>query len=386
MLADAKHALTLSDLDTPCLVLDQTVMLRNVARMRSHLDSLGVPLRVHLKTVKSLEVARQVMTSPTGPAVVSTLEEAEQFGDAGVRDILYAIGVTPNKLDRVSAIRARGTDLSVIVDSVAAAEAVAAKSRQIKSPIPTLVEIDCDGHRAGVPSADLRQLVAIGTTLHRGGAELRGVLTHAGKSYSCVGTSALEAMALQERDHAVACANALRQTELPAPTVSVGSTPTAVFARNLEGVTEVRAGVFPFFDLFMTGLGVCSETDIALSVLTTVIGHQPDRGWILVDAGWMAMSRDRGTARQKVDQGYGVACDLMGRPYPDLIMADAHQEQGILAVREGSSAKLPDLAIGDLVRILPNHACATGAQHDEYVVVQSSSDRIHARWPRFRGW
>src|SRR5690606_16930690 len=114
------------------------------------------------------------------------------------------------------------------------------------------------------------------------------------------------------------------------------STPTAHFAENLEGVTEVRAGVYAFFDLVMAGLGVCTLNDIALSVLATVIGHQHDRGWIMVDAGWMAMSRDRGTASQQIDQGYGVVCDLQGKPFGDLIMTQANQEHGILALRPGA--------------------------------------------------
>ena len=98
------------------------------------------------------------------------------------------------------------------------------------------------------------------------------------------------------------------------------------------------------------------------------------------------MSRDRGTAKQKVDQGYGLVCDIDGKPYSDLILSDANQEHGIISVRPGSNASLPDLPIGTRVRILPNHACATGAQHDAYHVVHSGSSRIEAVWPRFSGW
>jgi D-serine deaminase-like pyridoxal phosphate-dependent protein len=121
-------------------------------------------------------------------------------------------------------------------------------------------------------------------------------------------------------------------------------------------------------------------------VLATVLGHQRDKGWIIVDAGWMAMSRDRGTARQPLDQGYGLVCDADGRPYADLIMIDANQEHGILAVRPGSAASCPDLPVGSSVRILPNHACATGAQHDRYHVVHGGDRRVHAVWHRFNGW
>ncbi|MGF6965762.1 D-serine deaminase-like pyridoxal phosphate-dependent protein [Paraburkholderia sp. WC7.3g] len=376
----------IESLCTPALLLDESRMMRNIARLRGRLAERSVKLRPHLKTPKSIEVARRVMDGPAGPATVSTLQEAEQFAAGGVRDILYGVGVVPSKLDRVSALRRQGIDLSVVVDNVDAARAVAEQSRRTNDRIPTLIEIDSDGHRAGVRPDDTVNLLAIGNTLHDGGAELRGVMTHAGESYACRSIEEIVAIAERERAAAVGCATVLRAAGLPAPVVSVGSTPTAHFAGDLTGVTEVRAGVFVFFDLVMAGLDVCTVDDIAVSVLATVIGHQAAKGWILVDAGWMAMSRDRGTASQRIDQSYGVVCSVDGVPYPDLIMVQANQEQGIIAVRSGSGASLPHLPIGSLVRILPNHACATAAQHAHYELIRTGSREIAAQWPRFQGW
>ena len=295
------------------------------------------------------------------------------------------MGIAPDKLDRVLALRAAGVDLAVTLDTVAQARAVAEASRQSGDVIPALIEIDCDGHRSGVLPGDRSRLLAIAEVLEAGGS-LRGVLTHAGDSYGARGAAALRACAEGERASAVEAAATLRESGYECPVVSVGSTPTAHFAENLDGVTEVRAGVFVFFDLVMAGIGVCQIDDIAVSVLATVIGHQPEKGWILVDAGWMAMSRDRGTSKQAVDQGYGLVCDIDGKPHTDLIMVDANQEHGILALRPGAGAALPDLPIGTRLRILPNHACATGAQHDRYNVLNSGSRNIEAVWPRFGGW
>ena len=151
-------------------------------------------------------------------------------------------------------------------------------------------------------------------------------------------------------------------------------------------MTEVRAGVYVFFDLVMAGIGVCGVEDIALSVLTTVIGHQHARGRILVDAGWMAMSRDRGTASQAVDQGYGLACDVDGRVIPDLIMASTNQEHGVITMRPNSGATLPDLPVGARLRILPNHACATASQFASYYVIPADAGAPIVEWPRFGGW
>ncbi|UHC19389.1 DSD1 family PLP-dependent enzyme [Methylobacterium currus] len=375
----------LDRLETPCLLLEEARLRANVARMRAHLDALGVMLRPHLKTAKSLDVARIAMASAEGPATVSTLREAESFAAGGVRDMIYAVGIAPAKLPRIAAIRAGGADLAVILDSTEQAEAVAEHAHASGDAVPVLIEVDADGHRSGVAPDDRDTLVAIGRRLTAGGAALRGVLLHAGDSYGLSDPAALAAAAEAERVAAVSAAEALRAAGLPCPVVSVGSTPTARFARDLTGVTEVRAGVFMFGDLFQAGVGAVAVEDIALSVLATVIGHQRAKGWIVVDAGWMALSRDRGTARQAVDQGYGVVCDPAGRPYPGLVVRDANQEHGILALRPGSDASLPDLPIGAQVRILPNHACATGAQHDRYHVLDEDG-RVAAIWPRINGW
>lgn len=373
-----------AQLATPCVLLDRQRMDRNISRLASRLQHLGVALRPHLKTAKSIEIARRMMATPAGPATVSTLKEAEEFAAAGVRDILYAVGIAPAKLDRVLALRASNVDLSIVLDSIEQARAVAAKCREARAAIPVLIEIDSDGHRAGVRPGDPK-LLEIGRALRDGGAELRGVMTHAGGSYDARSNDELVRLAEQERYSAVQCADTLRAAGLPSPVVSVGSTPTAHFARDLTGVTEVRAGVYVFFDLVMAGIGVCAVDDIAISVLASVIGHQAEKGQILVDAGWMAMSRDRGTSDQPVDQGYGIVCDVSGLPYPDLILQQVNQEHGVIAIRPGSTASLPHLPLGSLVRIFPNHACATAAQHGGYFVVDDG--RVTAQWPRIApGW
>jgi D-serine deaminase-like pyridoxal phosphate-dependent protein len=368
---------SLSRLETPALLLERAKLDRNLERMRTHVTRLGAQLRPHVKTAKSLDVVRRAVVAGVGGITVSTLKEAEQFFAAGYRDILYAVGIAPNKLDHVAALRARGCDLTILLDSVEAARAVAARG----ALLPALIEIDSDGHRAGVKPGDAR-LIEIGRVL---GANLRGVMTHAGGSYDCKSVDEIRAMSERERAAVVQCAAALRGAGLPCGVVSVGSSPTATYAASFDGVTEVRAGVYMFFDLFMAGLGVCAVDDIALSALTSVIGHQPEKGWIITDAGWMALSRDRGTAGQKVDQGYGVVCDVAGKPIDDLIVASANQEHGIIAARGGGSLDGARFPVGTLLRILPNHACATAAQHEVYHVVNEANE-IEARWPRFSGW
>ena len=135
----------------------------------------------------------------------------------------------------------------------------------------------------------------------------------------------------------------------------------------------------------MAGLSVCTHDDIAVSVLTAVIGHQREKGWTIVDAGWMAMSRDRGTSAQAVDQGYGLVCDVHGRVLDDYIVSAANQEHGIISHRTADPARMLEVPVGTLLRILPNHACATAAQHSAYQVL-GNDGAIEQSWERFNGW
>jgi D-serine deaminase-like pyridoxal phosphate-dependent protein len=378
-------AATLDTLATPALVLDTSRLDRNLGRLSARMNERGVALRPHMKTAKSIDVARRAFPNGPGPITVSTLAEAEYFAAHGFGDMIYAVGISLHTAERAMRLRKAGVDLKVLLDTVEQAEVVGYAGRVTGVTPAAFIEIDCDGHRGGLPVSDPK-LLGVAKALEAAGVALAGVLTHAGESYALHTPDALEAAAENERAVAVAAARRLRKAGHECPIVSVGSTPTAHFAKALDGVTEMRAGVYMFFDLVMHGVGVCTIDDLALSVLSTVIGAKPDKGWIMIDAGWMALSRDRGTAAQRVDQGYGLVCALDGRLYPDLIVAYASQEHGTLAIRPGSSQALPDLPVGAKVRILPNHACATGSQHESYHVVSAPGGAIEAEWPRIRGW
>jgi len=379
----------LDNLDTPAAVLDVARLQHNLAHMQQRIRALGVALRPHIKTSKCLAVVQQQLALGAHGVTVSTLKEAQQCLAAGITDITYAVGIAPAKLPQVLALRRQGAQLTILTDNLASAAAIGSFCRAQGEAIPVLIEIDTDQHRSGVaPESDL--LLDLGRALHDSGC-LAGVLTHAGASYQCSTPAALQAMAEQERAGCVRAAERLRAAGLPCPVVSVGSTPTALSATRLDGVTEVRAGVYAFMDLVMANVGVCSADDIALSVLATVIGHQPEKGWALVDAGWMAMSRDRGTQAQACDYGYGQVCDQAGRVLPGWVMTGANQEHGIVgfdAAKPGAGAAPADvvqaLPVGTRLRILPNHACATAAQFAGYHALQP--DGTLADWPRWNHW
>lgn len=374
----------MASLDTPAALIDVSRMQRNIQRMQQRMGTLGVRLRPHIKTSKCLPVIQAQIDAGASGVTVSTLKEAEHCFTAGISDVFYAVAIAPGKLPQALALRRKGCNLSVLTDSVSGAQAIVAFAQQHDERFDVWIEIDCDGHRSGLAAED-DSLIDVARILSEGGMQLRGVMTHAGSSYELDTLEALQALAEQERLLCVRAAERIRETGMACPEVSIGSTPTALSALNLEGITEVRAGVYVFFDLVMHNIGVCQADELALSVMTTVIGHQQDKGWIITDAGWMAMSRDRGTQRQRQDFGYGQVCTEAGDWIEGALVTGANQEHGIITLgAAGSDDLVARFPIGSRLRILPNHACATGAQFPDYHAVDADG-AVHT-WSRLHGW
>lgn len=379
--------LTLTDpsVPTPSCVIDSTKLRHNIERAKAKAAALHVGWRPHLKTHKSIDIARLQMSSPEGPATVSTLAEARYFAQNGVKDIIYAVGIAPQKLSAVAAIRREtGCDLKIILDSVEAAKLVSEFCRREGVLIPVLLEIDTDGHRSGLVPGAL-EIVATARALTHG-ALFKGVLTHAGDSYECKTHEAIVAAAQSERSGIVKAANDLRDAGFAVDIVSVGSSPTLMCSQSEVGVTEIRAGVCALFDLFMSNVGICRINDIAVSVLTTVIGRKTDKRRVITDSGFLAMSRDRGTARQKTDYGYGLVCDVNGEPLDSgrILLTGTNQEHGIITLPADSSLAQSDFPIGRRLRVLPNHACPTAAPYAHLLLVENG--KIVAVLSHVRGW
>ncbi|MEM6513137.1 MAG: alanine racemase [Pseudomonadota bacterium] len=382
-----QHNSSLLNQFTPCAVVDRSKLSRNIARLNAALAPFPVDLRPHVKTTKSPALSRLLTEGHSGAITVSTLAEAEYFIAAGFTDILYAVGISPGKLPQVAALLERGAAIKVILDSAVMAELVADWGEQHQRRIPVLIEINADDHRAGIDPGDA-ELIETATRLHQSpGTEFMGVMTHAGASYACKRVADIRAMAQRERDATVQCADEIRAAGIECRIVSVGSTPTALFATDLAGVTEVRAGVYPFFDLVMAGLGCCEADDIALSVLTTVIGHKPRLNTLITDAGGLALSKDRGTAEQATDCKYGLICEAAtGRRIDKLRVASVNQEHGLVSTADGSPLDMSRFPIGSLLRVLPNHACMTAAAYSDYIVVDGENPNVVDTWPRCGGW
>ena len=374
----------LKDLFTPCLILDRGKLDDNIRKLKSIVSKQKIDFRPHLKTAKCLEITK-ILVKEFGPrAMVSTIEELEQLKSSGINDFLYSVAIVPNKLDRIARNLSNNCKITVSVDNISTAQELVTFYKTTGNRITAVIELDLDGHRSGVRPYANEQLIKISKCLDEFDL-FRGVMSHAGESYGLSNEEDINNCAKNEANQTLMAAETIQKVGINCELVTIGSTPTALSGSKNIGITELRAGVFIFFDLVQSGVGVCELNEIALSVLTTVISINIEIDAIIVDSGWMALSRDRGTSSQEIDYGYGQVCNENGELIDDLIVTNVQQEHGIIQVREGSDAKLPNLKPGDLLRILPNHACATAAAHSCYHVVNNADDSIKI-WNRFNGW
>jgi D-serine deaminase-like pyridoxal phosphate-dependent protein len=374
-----------ADLETPALVLDLAVLERNCAAMAERAKRHGVRLRPHIKTAKSAQVAAIATRGQFGGLTVSTVAEAAYFAAHQFRDLTYGVGIAPNKIPALAAIqRKQNAAINLILDNVATATAASAAAEKEHSAFSVFVEIDTGGLRAGVDPEGSELLAVAKAVAESKSLKLAGVLSHAGHSYHARSVDEIRRIAEEERSGVVRAAQRITAAGLPCEIVSVGSTPTMVFAERLDGVTEIRPGVYTFFDLDQVGLGVCTEDDIAVSVVATVIGHNRRSNRILIDAGALALSKDLSASEFTKNVGYGLIRPVRGSVLPasHLYVADVSQEHGLIAAADG---ELPwdSLSIGSKVRVLPNHACMTVAPFDRYHV--DRGDGL-VEWEKIRGW
>ena len=227
-------------------------------------------------------------------------------------------------------LNAAGAAVMVVTDDPGTASAIAS----LAQPPRTLVEIDTGGARAGLSPED-PALLEVAARLR---GALAGVMTHGGHSYAGRSVADMVRVAEMERAGVVRAAERLAAAGFSCPVVSVGSTPTALHAAGLEGVTEVRAGVYMFSDLFQTEIGSGSPGDVALTVLASVVGRRGvapgmPAGGVLLDAGGLALSLDRSTAAAAFDYGYGLMLDVAGQP----AFGDVAGDAGVAGARAGGA-------------------------------------------------
>ncbi len=371
----------ITQLQTPALLVDHAVLVRNCETMREKAVRSRVDFRPHVKTHKVTEIGRLQHGGKPGPVTVSTLAEAEHFADAGFDDITYAVPIAPEKLGRAADLADRVKRLNILIDSSKALEAIESFTASRGSHFDVFLKVDCGYHRAGVDPDDPSSL-ELGLKMSKTrGIHFRGLLTHAGHSYHATDRVEILRVAAEEAAAVDRFASRLAEFGVDQLVRSVGSTPTASLVESFEHVDEVRPGNYVFYDAFQSTLGSCSFEDCAATVLTSVIGVYKEQNRVLIDAGALALSKDTGADHLIPHFGYGIVCDLaMNRL---ALRIDAlSQEHGKVSVT--GPFDLERFPVGSKLRIIPNHSCLTAAMFDSYQVVRAGE--AVDQWRPARGW
>ncbi|MEO5860635.1 MAG: alanine racemase [Pyrinomonadaceae bacterium] len=370
---------TIHDLKTPSLILDVARVRANAARITSIVQRHDVRLRPHIKTHKCVEVAQIQTAGHNGAVTVSTLAEARAFAANGFRDITYALPIEPAKFESVVSMVNDGVGLNVITDDTETPTKLNQVAERLGAAVCVFLEVDCGDHRSGVqPSApeamDIPRAITESSNL-----TFAGILTHGGHSYGARTIDEVKTIARQERDVVFELAERLRSDGIEVPTVSIGSTPTITHADDLTGIDEVRPGNYIFYDAFQATIGSCSYDDCALTILAAIVHRSSEK--IIIDAGAIALSKDRGPVDRDPACGYGRVLDLDGNDL-GVTVGGVSQEHGVVPVVDRDL--LAKLNVGDRVRVLANHSCISAAQHTHYNVLEN--DEIVDRWEIHRGW
>ncbi|RNA67037.1 alanine racemase [Alteribacter keqinensis] len=360
---------TWKEAPTPVLVLDLEKMNRNIERMAASARKNNVKLRPHIKTHKSLEVAkRQIHAGATG-LTVATLSEAEVFQNAGFDDLLVAFPLrSEEKIARFVALAKRGRLIATIDDIVQAGrldEAAATAGMRVE----VWVKVNSGLNRCGVdPGEEAVSLVKDIAPLQA--LQVTGLYTHAGHAYGAGAQEDRERIAKEEAEAVVRSAEACENAGFPIENRSVGSTPTYEWSGAYDGITEVRPGNAVFFDGVQEGLGVCTMDECALTVTASVVSGKKDR--LIVDAGSKSLTLEKGAHGNASVTGFGTIVEpvtLAGKSLTRL-----SEEHGILDFPDGAPA-----ITDEVIRIIPNHACTAVNLYDHYLVVEG--DTIADRWP-----
>jgi D-serine deaminase-like pyridoxal phosphate-dependent protein len=371
----------LETIKTPSLIVEIERVKRNSERISARAKTLNVALRPHVKTHRCLEIARLQTADSFGGIMVSTLSEAHFFSQNGFSDIIYGVPVERGKFAEAISIAQNTERFAVLTDDAKTVEELNNAAKHENARLNVFLKVDVGYHRCGVEphtkeAFEIPQKITDSSNLN-----FAGILTHAGHSYHADTPEKLLAVARTERDLMRNLAKELRGKGLEVPTVSIGSTPTMSAVDHLEGVTEFRCGNYIFFDAFQATLGSCSFEDCALTVLAAVVHRDLQRKKIVVDAGAVALSKDRGAVEFDASCGYGHVYDLAGNNL-NLRVGSLSQEHGEIFIEDEKI--LNNLKVGSLVRILANHSCLTALQHSHYHILESG--QIVDRWEINRGW
>ncbi|WP_408011669.1 alanine racemase [Pseudalkalibacillus sp. A8] len=329
-------------LSTPYVYIDSEKLNTNINTMQNRLSRVGIDHWPHIKTHKSVEIARKQLAAGAKGITCAKLSEAEVFADAGIVNIFIAYPIVgQEKLDRLQAL-AEKINIRTIADSHTVAEGLSKVGEITGNKIEVLIEIDGGSHRGGVQSGKDTLDFAL-ELLKLPGIELKGLFTYVGQIYALSKEEEVKKETLREAKLLLENKELLHFNGIGVQVTSGGSTLSSYYADQLKGITESRAGNYVFGDINAVAHGIYTPEDCALRVCSSIVSL-PLPGYATIDAGSKALTSDLSVAGTT----YGF---IIG--YPDVDIVKLNEEHGYLRY----DPEKYNFEIGDQIEIVPNHCC-----------------------------
>ncbi|WP_182914343.1 alanine racemase [Paenibacillus sp. 1011MAR3C5] len=351
-------------IETPGVVISLKTVESNIAKMAEAINKTSVQLRPHAKTHKLPQMAQRQLDEGAVGITVAKIAEAEVMASGGITDIFVAYPIVGmSKLERAVKLVQSGIRLIIGVDSLEGAQRISQAASKHGVQLEVRMEIESGLNRTGVDASAAPALAQQISKLD--GVLLSGIFTYRGAMLSGSATTDLRAAGHEEGRFMVQTAEAIRAAGVAIRDISVGSSPTALYAAEIEGITEVRPGTYIYQDVMQAAFGLCETSDCAGAVMATVVSR-PTPTRIVIDGGSKTFATDVQPDKAPLHlKGFG---HIVGDP--DAVFERMNEEHGVISIKADSPYQ-----VGDVIAIIPNHICSTINLHN-FVYLQQADGTL----------
>ena len=290
MLGIMTHQSTRSSVPTPALVIDLTVLERNVAAMAALAAQWGVQLRPHAKSHKCVAIARRQIAAGAVGVSCATLDEVAAMVAGGVAGLLLTSPLAGEaKFTQLEGLLRRDPSIMVVVDDPAALGALDAISNRLGARLRVLVDFDVGQRRTGCRTVGEAVVLAkvMRTTA---GLVFGGIQAYAGHIQHIADPEARRSAVAGVADQVRTLRAALEREQLEPQIVTGAGTGSAEFDGPGGVYTELQTGSYIFMDADYLAVDISvGRFSPALFVDTTVVGVQWD-DHVTTDAGTKAFA------------------------------------------------------------------------------------------------
>lgn len=325
---------------TPYVALDLQQLEKNVRGMTGKLIQQGIEHWPHIKTHKSVELAKFEIQCGAKGITCATLHEATIMAKGGIENIFLAYPMVGEEKCQQFVELAKLVNLRTIIDSVQGAKQLSSAAIQGTEIVEVYIAVDYGAHREGIQLEDLESFALEIQKLSN--LKVIGVFTYAGTIYQYRTESEIRKAAKAEAELLLLCKKRLEAIGIKIQRTSGGSTLSSFYADELKGITESRAGNFIFGDMNAIYGGIYTPENCALTIRTTIVSI-PVPGYATIDAGTKTLTSD-----QSAEAGFGYIVED-----PNIKLVKLNEEHGYLRY----DSETIQLKIGDILNIIPNHSC-----------------------------